>query len=315
LHTLKILFADDCLMRIADADPFLLRERDDRLIFVAGFPEHPLHHVAGVHFVLQDTAHGFIAPQDRFANRAGLEIQPRLAFVVGGVRDAAFIERSHNGAHTGAVQVHPIDESDDFSRFLVDQQFVTVGGIFFVAVLGEGAHEQTAAALHVEGRADALGVGGDVVFVDHAAHGVVEKVDGDALALAGVDGVIHGDVAHLQAWKNLAEVAAAFTGVATEAGAVLDDDAVDLLRVDVRHHAQEVGAVEARAGVAVVDVAVMQFDVRLVVDEVRQQTLLIDDRVGFGFVAVLAREANIKSSPVGSRDPRRLLCCSICGIG
>ena len=175
-----------------------------------------------------------------------------------------------------------------------------IGGILFVAVLGEGADEKSSSAFHIEGGADALGVGGDVVFVDHPAHTVVEEVDGDALAPAGVDRVIDRDVAYPQTGEHLADVAAAFAGVSAEAGTVLDDDAVDLLRVDVRHHSEEVGSVEVRARPAVVNIVLIGFDIRLTVGKMRQQALLIDDRIGFRFVAVLARQANIKSSPVGS---------------
>ena len=50
-------------MGIADADPFLLRERDDRLVLVADLPVFALHHIADVHLVLQDAAHGFVAPK------------------------------------------------------------------------------------------------------------------------------------------------------------------------------------------------------------------------------------------------------------
>lgn len=74
---------------------------------------------------------------------------------------------------------------------------MVIGRVFFVAVFSEGADEVAASALHVERGADALGVGGNVIFVDHAAHGVVEKVDGGSLTFSGVDQIVDGDVAHL----------------------------------------------------------------------------------------------------------------------
>ena len=186
-----------------------------------------------------------------------------LLLVGGGVRDAVLVQMARDpaDAHTAEIQLE--DQPHICGGRLVDHQLVVVGRVFFVAVFGERANEVAAAALHVEGGADALGVGGDVVFVDHAAHGVVEEVDGGALTLAGVDQIVDGDVAHAQLRKDLADVPAALAGVSAEARAVFDDDAVDLLRVDVCHHSEKRGAFKICSRKAVVDVSVGKLDIRL----------------------------------------------------
>ena len=311
LHALKVIFVNDRLMRIAHPNPFLGRAFACRLALVVDLLAFALHHVADVHLVLQGTSDGFVAPQGRITDGPCFEVHPVQLFICRRIRDAVVIEIPHDRADPHAAQIHLEYQFHVFGGRLVDHQLVVIGRAFFVAVFGEGADEVAAPAFHIEGGADVFGVGGDVVFVDHPAHGVVEKVDGGALTFAGVDRVIDGDVAHLQTREHLADITPAFAGVSAEARAVLDDHAVDLARVEVGHHALKVGAVEVCARKAVVHIDLTEFDVRLAFDEVGEQLFLIDDGVGFGLVAVVARQPNIKSSPVGFQNLRRLLICVI----
>ena len=170
LHAVKVVFADDGLMRPFHDDPFIRRTVAGRFGFVIDLLAFALYHDAGVHQIRKRAADSFITPQGRVADCTRFEIQSLAAFVGRGIEDAVFIEVSHNASDTGAVQVHLENQPDIFGGFLVNHQLVAVGGVFFVSVLGKGADEFAAPTLHVERGADALGVGGDVVFVDHAAH-------------------------------------------------------------------------------------------------------------------------------------------------
>ena len=301
LHPLKVILVDDRLVRTLDDDPLVGRAGADALGFVVDLAAFALHHVADVHLVLQGAADGFVAPEGRVADGAGFEIHALIALVGRGIRDAALVEMSHDPADSRAAQIHPVDLSDDLGGFLVDDQLVVIGGVFFVAVFGEGADEFASPALHVERGADALGVGGDIVFVDHSAHGIVEKVNCRALTLAGVDQVVDGNVSDSELRENLADISSALRGVSAEAGAVLDDDAVDLARVDVSHHPEESGTIKGRARVAIVDISIGKLNIRLGVDEVFKDPLLVDDGVRLRLVAVLAGQSDVEGGVVGSQ--------------
>lgn len=287
LYTLKVITVDDRLMCSLYPYPVDLIARADRLILVADLAVLALYHGADVHLILQGAPHGFVAPQLGIPDGARAIMTALLLFVGGGVRDVVFVEIPDDRADAAALEIQRKDRADSLCGDLVDDQLVAVGGVFFVAVFRERADEITAAALHIEGRPDAFGVGGDVVLVDHPAHGVVEEVDRYPLTSAGVDRVVDRDIPHAELRKDLADVPAALAGVAPEPRAVLDDHAVDPLRVDVRHHAREVGTVEARARPAVVDIVFAELDIRLCVHKAREELLLIYHGVRFGLVAVL----------------------------
>ena len=217
LYAVEVVFVNNGLMRPFDDDPFVGCAVADRFGLVIDLLAFALHHRAGVHQVRERAADRLVTPQRGAADRARFEIQSFAALVSGGIENAVFVEMPHDTADAGAVQIHFEDQPDILGGFLVNHQLVVIGGVFFVAVFCEGTDEITAAALHIEGGADALGVGGDVVFVDHPSHTVVEEVDGDPLAPAGVNRVVDRDVANPQTGEHLADVAAAFRRVAPEA--------------------------------------------------------------------------------------------------
>lgn len=63
LHAVKVLSTDDRRMGILDPDPFVGRAGADGLAFVIDLLRLPLHHRADVHFILEGSAHGLVAPQ------------------------------------------------------------------------------------------------------------------------------------------------------------------------------------------------------------------------------------------------------------
>ena len=111
--------------------------------------------------------------------------------------------------------------------------------------------------------------------------------------LGAVHMVAHGDEADPLGGKDPLQVAPHLDVIPPEAGQVLDQDAVDLPRLEVRLQPPEGGAVKIGPGVAVVLVEVHQMQLRVGLYVLLQQLALVGDAVALRLVAVLPGEAQI----------------------
>jgi len=209
-----------------------------------------LNHVAEVCFVLQHLRNTFTGPKAGVGTFAA-----HVPATVGcGRRNTLFVERCRNLAAAHTIQRHSEDLPHNWSNFLVNDDLVFFRWVHLVAIHWFPANELTFTLLIPFDRLDLLG---DVLCV-HIIHDGAEGRDVICTGFhAGIDTVQEGDVAHPMLREVPLHVMAGHNVVAAQSGEVFGDDHIDLLGLNVRHHALEGRTVEACSAPAIVDVGVV----------------------------------------------------------
>lgn len=117
---------------------------------------------------------------------------------------------------------------------------------------------------------------------------VLERQEHIIGAVRAVHRVVDGDKAHAKGGEHALQIVAHVDVVAAEAGEIFDDHAADLARAKVGEHTIEGGAVEVRAGEAVVGVMPGDVQLRVRIAVVLDHALLAENAVALRAVAVLA---------------------------
>ena len=298
---------DDGFVGALHPDPIRLRNGPALLDLVADGGILALNHVADVHLIPQDSPDGAVRPQTVVLHTCRMMILQTLTPLVGGgIGDAHGVQLLGDAQDAApgeeAVEDHPYDGS----RLLVNDQLVVIVRILEIAVGGEGADEFALLPVDVQGTTDIDRGGGGHGFVDDVGHAHGNELgSGVHVARGGVDAIVDGDEANPVADKNIVQILAALAGVSAKAAQVLDHHAVDLSGVDILHHPPEAGTVKIGAGPAVVDVGVVDGDIRVKLQMLPENFPLIGDGVGFRLVPIVPGQPDVDCRPPGTQGTGR----------
>ena len=162
-------------------------------------------------------------------------------------------------------------------------------GVFQIPVRSKGSHEFAASAFGNETAAnlfrDVLGILG-IEDVLQRQHHVI-------LSLEAVHIVIDGNKADTLSREDTLKIEAHLDVISAETGQILDDHAVDHAAVNVSEHFLKRGALEVRAGVAIVRIVLYDSKVVAPGTEILHEALLIDNTVALGLVPVFTGQARV----------------------
>ena len=217
----------------------------------AYFENRPLadHIHAGVAFVLQNAENGGCTPNPVAAGNIVGMIAVRR-FVLAGGRDASAEQLPCDGGGVDALGGKLEDELHNGSSLRV--RLHSAIGAFAVAVGTDFA--LILAALHL-GVLGALGFNGHiaaVIFADEILERHVHAA-GVTLEFAAVKIVADGNEAGMEQWEHTLDEIAGFNAVSSEAGKILDDDAVDLIGPYQLNELLYLRTLKIRAAISVVD--------------------------------------------------------------
>ena len=181
------------------------------------------------------------------------------------------------------------DPPHHLGRGGINHQTAVVGGVFLVAVAGEGPHKLPPLLLGVDSRSDFVRNIPGVLGIEDVFHGQEHVV----APLPAVHMVIDGDEPHPPGRKDPLQISAHLNVIPPKPGQILDQHAVYPSLLNVRLHPPEGGAVKAGAGVAVVLIKLHQMQLRAGCQILLQQLALVGDAVALRLVAVLPGEAQI----------------------
>ena len=177
--------------------------------------------------------------------------QPRIG---GRGRNSLCVQLGCNLTAAHPVQRHAEDPPHHGSHFLVDDDFVFLGGVHLVAIDRLPADELSLPLLIP---LDALDLLGDILGI-HVVHNGPEGCDVVGAGLhAGVDSVQQGNVPHPFFREVPLHVVTGHDVVAAQTGQVFGDDHVDLLGLNVRNHPLECRTVKICAAETVINIDIV----------------------------------------------------------
>ena len=290
LHPLPLALFDDGLVGAGYYRP-------PGALLPLGFSVHlkavipPLFHIPNVHLILQDTVDGSVCP-------IGGGFQPVVVavffagepFVLTGAGNAFFIQLLGNANLTHSIFKQGEDAPHHLRRRRVDDQTVMILRVLTVPVAGEGPDELAPLLLGVEGAFDLLG---DVACILGVKQ-ILQRHHHVVGAAVAVDIVRDSDEPRTVLRQPTLQIAACFDVVAAETGQILYQHAADAPAFHVPQHPLKGGALEIRAGIAVIGVAFRHGQLRMIFDIRLQQLPLVADGITLHPVAVLPGQAAVQ---------------------
>ena len=277
-------------------DPVFFRHSAALLDFIADGGVFSLNHVADVHFVSQDPPHGAVRPKTvAFFARGMAVAQPLAPFVGGGVGDAHGIELFRD-AHDAA----PMDEifenhPHDGRGFLIDDQLMMIVRVLEITVGGKAPDKFTLLAVDVQRSPDIDRGGGGHGFVDHIGNTHGNELGGGIhIARRGIQTIVDGNEPHPVADKYIVEILPALGSISAEPGQILHDHTVDMACVDILHHPLEARAVKIGAAPAVIDVGVIDDNIRPELEMLLEDLPLVGNGVGLRLVSVIPGQSDVE---------------------
>ena len=161
--------------------------------------------------------------------------------------------------------------------------------VFQVSVRSKGSHEFAASAF---GNETAANLFGDVLGV-LGIEDVLQRQHHVILSLEAVHIVVDGNKADTLSGEDTLKIETHLDVISTEAGQILDDHAVDYAAVNVSEHFLKRGALEVRAGIAIVRIVLYDSKAVAPGTEILHEALLIDNAVAFGLVPVFTGQARV----------------------
>ena len=283
LHLLERFPRDDGLVGVWHDDPFVLGKGHDFFGFVAGLFVPPLHKIARIGLVGQDRTDGGIRPKtDDPACMTGNKVQSLLLFVAGRAGDAFFVQRFGDPRCAVPGQHHAEDTPYHGGGHRVNDQMVVVGGVFGVAVGGEGADVLAGLAFVGQHRADVDGKIFEIPLVDQA-------VDLPCFLVAGVIGVrmIHQCNKADAPFRELAvQIPFHQLHIAGESGLAFGEHNIEFVLAGILDQPAEGRAVPVCAGIVLIGIDIVDI-VPPLYGVLDQKRLLILDAFGLLFSADL----------------------------
>ena len=206
--------------------------------------------------------------------------------------DAEPVQLFRNLGGTGTVQPHTEDILYHAGGIGVGDKLVFVFLGFDIPVDGERAHKVSVAAFYVQRRPCLDGDVTAVRFVHNILDADREIVA--AVLFGGVDVVRDGDEADAVGGKHAAQIASGFDVLASEAGKVLNDHAVDRAVRDLLHHFLECGSIEKNSAIPVVDLLCDKLDIGVVCREVFNELALVAYAVALAAPVVRVGKPDIR---------------------
>ena len=264
-----------------------------------GFPVHlkavvpSLLHIPDVYLILQDTVDGSVCP-------VGGGFQPVVVavffagepFVLTGAGNAFFVQLLGNTDLPHSVFEQGKDAPHHLRRRRVDDQTIMILRVLTVPVAGEGPDELAPLLLGVEGAFDLLG---DVACILGVKQ-ILQRHHHVVGAAVAVDIVRDSDEPHTVLRQPTLQIAACFDVITAETGQVLYQHTADAPVPYVPQHPLKGGALEIRAGIAVVGIAFRHYQLRMIFDIRFQQLSLVADGITFHPVSVLPGQAAVQRS-------------------
>ena len=292
LHPLPLALFDDGLVGAGYYRPL-------GALLPLGFPVHlkavvpSLLHVADVHLILQDTVDGSVCP-------VGGGFQPVVVavffagepFVLTGAGDALLVQLLGNTDLTHSIFKQGEDAPHHLRRRRVDDQTVMILRVLTVPVAGECSDELAPLLLGVEGAFDLLG---DVACILGVKQ-ILQRHHHVVGAAVAVDIVRDSDEPHTVLRQPTLQIAACFDVITAETGQVLYQHTADAPTFHVPQHPLKGGALEIRAGIAVVGIAFRHYQLRMIFDIRLQQLPLVADGITLHPVSVLPGQATVQRS-------------------
>ena len=159
-------------MCVGDDKPFIFRDVDLLVYFVAYNAVAALHHDTRINFILQYPCNRTGRPQTIVFVRIRVVVLEALFLFIGfGVRLSHLIKPFGNPHFAVTLIDKPmINAFDNLRCFFIYKQAVFVVRVFLVAIRGKSADELAALPFHLECFADFFGSGSGKLFIKHSPY-------------------------------------------------------------------------------------------------------------------------------------------------
>ena len=212
--------------------------------------------------------------------------------VLTGAGDALLVQLLGNTDLTHSIFKQGEDAPYHLRRRRVDDQPVVILRVFAVAVAGECSDELTPLLLGVEGTLNFPGNVTGILGVEQ----ILQRHHHVVGAAVTVDVIRDGDEPHAVLRQPALQIAACFDVVTAETGQILYQYAADTPAFHVPQHPLKGGALEIRAGIAIIGIAFCHYQLRMIFDILLQQLPLVSDGVTLHPVSVLPGQAAVQRS-------------------
>ena len=184
------------------------------------------------------------------------------------------------------------DAPHHLRRRRIDNKTVMILRVLTVPVAGEGPDKLASLLLGVEGAFDLLGNVTGILGVEQ----VLQRHHHVVGTAGTVDIVCNGNKSHAVLRQPALQIAACFDVVTAETGQILYQYAADVPAFHVPQHPLKGGALEIRAGIAIIGIAFCHYQLRMIFDILLQQLPLVSDGITLHPVSVLPRQAAVQRS-------------------
>ncbi len=250
-----------------------------------------LHQIAGVDLAFQNLHYGaclpFPAPDQA---RAG--DLPGGFFVMAGRCDPHFIQVADDTVQRH-MPMRPLKNLPyDRGGIFIDQQFMAVVRVFAVAVGRPCAdiiavfHGLPCLGLDLPANVQCVSL---VYHIFQGKHNTAVEAAG----VCRVKLVRDRNKTDVVGMEILFDIITGINGIPSQPGEVLDNHTVNMARLDIRKHLLETGAVEVRARRPIVDIGIIDNEIRFVRKEIIQHQLLVFHRTAPLFI-ILHRKTDIE---------------------
>ncbi len=250
-----------------------------------------LHQIAGVDLAFQNLHYGaclpFPAPDQA---RAG--DLPGGFFVMAGRCDPHFIQVADDTVQRH-MPMRPLKNLPyDRGGIFIDQQFMAVVRVFAVAVGRPCAdiiavfHGLPCLGLDLSANVQCVSL---VYHIFQGKHNTAVEAAG----VCRVKLVRDRNKTDVVGMEILFDIITGINGIPSQPGEVLDNHTVNMARLDIRKHLLETGAVEVRARRPIVDIGIIDNEIRFVRKEIIQHQLLVFHRTAPLFI-ILHRKTDIE---------------------
>ena len=290
LYPLPLIFFDDRLVCVGYHRPL-------GAILPLGFSVHlqavvpSLFHIPNVHLVLQNAVDSGIRPVGgRLQSVVVAVFFTGEPLVLTGAGNTLLVQLLGNADLSHSVFKQGKDAPHHLRRRRIDNKTVMILRIFTVPVAGKGPDKLAPLLLGVEGAFD---LSGDVACILGVKQ-ILQRHHHVVGAADTVDVVRDGDKPHTVLRQPAFQIAACFDVVTPKAGQILYQHTADAPALYVPQHPLKGGALEIRAGIAIVGIAFRRYQLRMIFDIRFQQLPLVADGIALHAVSVLPGKAAVQ---------------------
>ena len=169
--------------------------------------------------------------------------------------------------------------------------------IFFITISCKTSDEFSVPPFHIKLASDldeyitAVSVIDQILKWDNDLFGVISFPD-------AVIVIVDGNKPDFLHRKDTVEILSGFNIVSSKTGKVFDDDAVDFVIIDFRHHADKARSFKIRPAESIVNKFFCAGNFRVMGEIFFDQLSLVMDTIALGFVSILPREAEVNGGSI-----------------